>query len=380
MLQTAQHVVSTWPELLEWLSSPNRPEMREIRMLLLGWQRAVIDMGTSSHDVNDPLTSNGLTERLDGERIVSSFIEKTLSDDQRTHYASRKSLKLRIFHEDVGVLRCYLARCSGHDVLAVRFLDEEREMDFDLPEAIRTGLASNSKILLLAGTGGSGATTAFGAVMRRAIESHPDARTVTIGSPVVQHDFRIGHSVVLPINVGHGHDMHKFSDAIGFAMDINAAVVGIHDGLSDYASLRAAISAASKGCVIIATLRAPNAILALHQIYTLIPHDERERVWGEFCYNFLGVLALALVPSIAPGQSIQVPDIIVGGPRALNALLAFSNHDLRQLQEKKVGGSLRRDDALYNAWIDNRISQGALQRHALDQEAIAQRLRGGRPA
>jgi Tfp pilus assembly pilus retraction ATPase PilT len=356
-----QAIIATWKQLLAWL----RDHREDVQTVLVG------------RDINSILTAtatHGAHTQFDGEKIVEAF-KSERTEDEMTAYMAMKTMDIRLLEPGVGILRCYMIRSAGRDVLMVRLLDEDPEnnADFRLPDSLEALLRGRSGILIVGGPEQSGTTTTFGSLMHRAVDNYPDHLIATIGAPVV-HDLQSKHGPVLPINIETRTGVTRYRDAIRQSAKMRARVIGIDDGIREYDAFFEAVTAAERGAIVIATFRAHSAVRALSSLHTNIPPNAREHVWSMFCHNLLGVVALDLVPSRYLGHACPAPDILISSPRLLAPLLAMNTEDLRRYQEDEINGSCLRDAVLTNLVERNEVERNMALRYAVDEESLRSRL------
>lgn len=358
----------TWRSVIDWLRRTvmNDAEGKSIESFRCG-------KGVAS--ITSAKTSQGAHQLFDGERIVASFMDE-LTQEQKEAYLAKRTLSLRILVPEIGILRCFLIRSANRDILQVRLVNENPDKATDLIIAgqLKNLLQSRSGILITGGPRGSGTTSAYGALMRTALEYHAEGLSVTMGSPVV-HDLQDGHGDVLPVNIGIRQDVTRYRDAISQASEMHAHVIGIDGGIDEADTFIEAVKAARNGALVIATLRAKSAIHGLQWLYTQTPATVREHVWSSFVSEFLGIIALDLVPSRYPGEVCQTPDIILRSPQLVPMLLNLDTQALRKYQLDGVGESCSRDSILANM-VGTEITMSTALSYALEPDSLKARLGG----
>lgn len=368
-LETSQTRLATWRSVVEWLQNilTRDPEHAGIESFICGKGVASFTTAKQTH---------GADAYFDGEGIVQSFMDE-LSQEDKEAYAARRVLSLRVLVPEIGILRCFLIRSANRDILQVRVLsnDPEEASAFEFSPTLQSLLASRSGILIVGGPKGSGTTSAYGAMMRTAVANHSDDLIVTIGSPVV-HDFQYGHGQVLPINIGIRQDVTRYRDAIRQASDMHARVIGIDGGIGEYEAFAEAVKAAESGALVIATFRTRSAVHGIQSIYTNIPAAVREHVWSSFVHEFLGMIALDLVPSRYTGHVNQAPDMILASPRVVPMLMNLDEQALRKYQNDRTADSCFRDNVLADLVTRSEIDGKTAMQYSIEKDALRSRISG----
>jgi len=147
-------------------------------------------------------------------------------------------------------------------------------------------------LVLVTGMTGSGKTTTLAAMIKHISESR-DAVIVTIEDPI-EFYFKSGRSIIKQRELGA--DTKSFHEALRHVLRQDPDVIMVGE-MRDRETVRAALTAAETGHLVLATLHTNDAPQALDRIVDFFPGDEQEQVLGQLANSLAGILAQRLIPS-----------------------------------------------------------------------------------
>jgi twitching motility protein PilT len=147
-------------------------------------------------------------------------------------------------------------------------------------------------LILVTGMTGSGKTTTLASLIRW-ISENRDAVIVTIEDPI-EFYFPSNRSIIKQRELGT--DTKSFHEALRHVLRQDPDVVMVGE-MRDAETVRAALTAAETGHLVLATLHTNDAPQALDRIVDYFPGDEQEQVLGQLSNTLAGILAQRLIPS-----------------------------------------------------------------------------------
>lgn len=188
-----------------------------------------------------------------------------------------------------------------------------RVMPGSVPEFEKLGLPLEllqwcdrpSGLIIFTGTTGSGKSTSMAACIRYINENKP-ARIITLEDPkeFVHDDIR---SMITQRE--RGIDFTSFEDGVIQAMrqDPDVLVVG---EVNDLLSLRAAVSAALTGHLVITSMHTTNAAQTISRMIDLYPPSEKEMIRRIIADLLVGVVSQRILPSVNGTKRVLAHEVM----------------------------------------------------------------------
>jgi len=243
--------------------------------------------------------------------------------------------------------------------------------DLGAPETLGWLAALGSGLVLVAGPPRSGKSTTLAALVDRI--NHTQARhVVTLAAPT-EHVHDNGHSVVSHREIGS--DSEDAPSALRAALHQDADVVVIDD-LEGAEAISVALESAGKGPVVIAALRATDAVDAVERLIHARPEDQREQARNDLALALAAVVFQVLVPG-TDGQPVAAHEILVRSPtlesivRGGRAAAPYTPTDA-----ERALGTQTLDDALLALAASGRVDAGVASQRAADPRAFRRQARG----
>lgn len=218
----------------------------------------------------------------------------------------------------VAYLRCSGYVKMGAMALAIRFIPEQ-PIPFeklDLPAQIRDIANAHRGLFLVCGVTGSGKSTTLAAMVDY-INATRHAHIITAEDPIefVYSDKR---AIISQRQVGR--DTYSFANALRGALREDPDVILVGE-MRDRETIRAAISAASTGHLVLSTLHTMTAVDTVNRIISYFPHDERDVIRQELAYTLKGVCCQRLLKRIGGGRIPCVELLLCNLPMVRDSIL-----------------------------------------------------------
>lgn len=195
-------------------------------------------------------------------------------------------------------------RCSGYIkmdamALALRFIPEE-PIPFEqlnLPDSIRDLANAHRGLFLVCGVTGSGKSTTLAAMLDH-INAMRHAHIITTEDPI-EFVYKNKKAIISQRQVGR--DTHSFANALRGALREDPDVILVGE-MRDQETIRAAISAASTGHLVLSTLHTMTAVDTVNRIISYFPPAERDVIRQELAFTLAGVCCQRLLKKIGGGR------------------------------------------------------------------------------
>jgi len=268
-------------------------------------------------DASDIHLVPGLTPalRVDGElRFVSgpTLSARETAEIARSLFEARAFARLEA-GADVSVtcavneritLRAHAFGTSTGCALAVRLL-QDRVPTLDslhLPAIVKTFAARDRGLIVFSGPTGSGKTTSLAALIAE-INTATAKRIITVEDPI-EYRFTSARSLITQREIGV--DAHSFASALLGALRADPDVIMLGE-MRDSETIRAALTAAETGHLVLTTLHTGNAVQTLERIVDAFSGDEQSQMRALVAQTLLAVFSQRLLPrKHGPGRRAAV--------------------------------------------------------------------------
>lgn len=209
----------------------------------------------------------------------------------------------------MGYLRVSGYIKSGAMALAIRLIPEE-PIPFDklsLPDSVKEITKAQRGLFLVCGITGSGKSTTLAAMVDE-INSTRMTHIITTEDPV-EFVYSDKKSIVSQRMVGR--DTYSFANALRGALRQDPDVILVGE-MRDIDTIRAALSAAETGHLVLSTLHTTTAVDTVNRIISYFPQNERDLIRQELAYTLQMVCCQRLLKRIGGGR-IPCCEVLIGG-------------------------------------------------------------------
>lgn len=208
-------------------------------------------------------------------------------------------------------------------------------------------------LILVTGMTGSGKTTTLASMIRRISETR-DAVIVTIEDPI-EFYFKSSRSIIKQRELGS--DTKSFHEALRHVLRQDPDVIMVGE-MRDAETVRAALTAAETGHLVLATLHTNDAPQALDRIVDCFPGDEQDQILGQLANSIAGVIAQRLVPSEDGLGRVMVSELLINNSGVSACIRDHRFEQIVGLMEiGRKDGMHTFDDVLEELYLANYISK-----------------------
>jgi twitching motility protein PilT len=182
--------------------------------------------------------------------------------------------------------------------------------DIGLPEAIRKFAHLERGMVLVTGPTGSGKSTTLAVVLNEII--HSSARhLITLEDPI---EFRFPTDRPSLVNQRElGSSFYSFEDGIRDALRQDPDVLLVGE-MRDATTIRAALTAAETGHLVLATLHTIDAASSVARVVNSFPHEEQDAVRAQLAQMLRGIVSQTLLPRASTKGRVAAYEILVSTP------------------------------------------------------------------
>ncbi len=248
---------------------------------------------------------------------VTEMIRASMTDDVLATYDACLEADYALAVPGLGRFRANAFRTRGTDGCVLRLIgDEPVPLEaLGMPEAVRTLALRPRGLVLVTGPTGSGKTTTL-AAMVDVVNRERAVHVLTLEDPIeVIHPSK--RATVTQRELGS--DSLAWSSALRAAMRQDPDVILIGE-MRDADTVRAALSAAETGHMVLSTLHTTDALETIHRIVDFFPPHEQRRVRASLAASLEGIVCQRLVPRADGTGRVCVMEIAVRDVRLAEAV------------------------------------------------------------
>ncbi len=274
---------------------------------------------------------------------------------------------------DVGRFRVNVFMSQGVPTVAMRHVktDIPTFEQLRLPLHLKKLAEVQRGIILLSGTTGSGKSTTLAAIIGE-INRTQRMRIITVEDPV-EYVFLDDQSLVTQREVGL--DTMSFSNALKHLMREDPDVILIGE-MRDQTSIRTALLAAETGHMVLSTLHAGTADMAVPRMLDVFPAEEHDQIRLALAGNLHAVICQRLMRDVN-GKAIPAVEIMVNSP-TVRKLLEKNQLDVLPAAIETGGedGMQTFNQSIYKVIKSGTVSETEGMLHATNPESLRMNLQG----
>jgi twitching motility protein PilT len=178
--------------------------------------------------------------------------------------------------------------------------------EIGLPSALVSLAEQPRGLILITGPTGSGKSTTLAALIEHLNQTR-SLHIVTVEDPI-EYFFTSKESVISQREVGR--DVHSFPDALRVVLRQAPNVIVVGE-MRDLETIRAALTAAETGHLVMGTLHTTSAAKTIDRIVDVFPEGEKPYIRSQFASTILGVFSQILLPRIGGGLALAYELMVV---------------------------------------------------------------------
>ena len=238
-----------------------------------------------------PVLSSNETERM---------IRNMMTTEQQETFGQKLIMEMALSFSEIGHFRVSAFHQRLGAAAVFRVIPEKAPSfeALDLPEVLKPLLSLSHGLLLVTGPTGSGKSTTLAAMVDY-INGFRACNIITIEDPIEFIHYN-NHSVFNQLQVGR--DTPDFVTALRASLrqDPNVILLG---ELRDLETMRLALTAAETGHLVLATMHACSAPLAINRFADVFPTEEKNRVRSLLSETVQAVICQTLVKKLGGGRT-----------------------------------------------------------------------------
>jgi twitching motility protein PilT len=300
-------------------------------------------------------------QMLDGAEIEEAVLP-ALSAHALEVYRKVRTSDSSYRVEGLGRFRINLHSERGQPAAAVRALPSKVPdlSELHLPPSVQALAHLPRGLVLIGGPAGSGKSTTMAALVNEINKT--DRRHVVIIEDPMEYEHRHGRCIVEQIEIGT--DAADFPVAVRTALRQAPDVIVVGE-MRDPETMRAAVTAAETGHLVLSTIHTTDVATTISRISDSFPLERQNTIRQELAMALTAVLTQVLLRSKKGGR-FPAAELLMLGYGARQHIRRNALHQLHQeITMSKKKGSFSMEDSLVHL-----IRQGHIEREDAEQCAI----------
>jgi twitching motility protein PilT len=333
-----------------------------------------------SHGSNARLRVAGEITELPGHAIDEAVLRALLAPvlsaraQHELHHAGSADLALRVRTE--GKPQRYRANLflqqSGLALALRPVRADPPTLDvLNLPDELCELAALRSGLVLMTGTAGSGKSTTLVALIEHINRTAPK-HIITLEDPI-EYEYKHRRSLVHQRQLGV--HVSSFSEGLRAALRESPDVILVGE-MRDYATIAAALTAAETGHLVLSTLHAADAAMALDRIIDSFPEHQQTQVRYQLAGVLRAVVTQRLLPSRVLPQRVPGIELLRVNTAVATKIREGRGHQIQsEIQKGRADGMLSFEVTLAALVRRGLLAPEAAMAHASDPALMAEHLR-----
>lgn len=280
--------------------------------------KGAMDYGASdihfSVGVPPMIRKNGIIIPIENYNKLSvedakQLVHQMLADDKKDTLMQLGDVDFSYIIPKVGRFRVNIYKQRGSYSIAIRILTSEIPTleSLGLPAVVR-GLANKKKgLVLVTGPTGSGKSTTLAAMIDY-INKTRRTHIITIEDPI-EYLHKHGNSIINQREIGA--DVGSFDRAIRSALREDPDVILVGE-MRDLETIKAAVTAAETGHLVLSTLHTNGAATTVDRIIDIFPSNQQRQIRVQLSNVLEGVITQKLViKSDGKGRTLAMETLVV---------------------------------------------------------------------
>ncbi len=259
---------------------------------------------------------------------VNRYAQDLMSDAQWAQFTEEKALDFAVTRPEFGRFRINVYRQRSSISIAIRHVIEEIPplSELGLPAWIESFALKSQGLILVTGPNGHGKTTTL-AAMVDIINSRRRRNIITIEDPI-EYLHRHKESNVNQREVGL--DTPSFHEGLRHVFREAPDVIMIGE-MRDRDSIAIALEAADTGHLVMSSMHATNAVMAINRIIDVFPDENQQQIRVQLADNLLLLLNQRLVECKNGQGRVLAYEKLSNSYRVSNLIREGKEHQIRAL-------------------------------------------------
>lgn len=257
--------------------------------------------------------------------VSKAYILEALTQEQREKVLAGQDLDFAIMMPDGTRLRANIYHQRNNLAAVYRILNNKIPSfdELHIPHAVRKLVEEPRGLVLITGPTGSGKTTTMAAMVDY-INKHMQKHIITIEDPI-EYVYSYEKSMIHQREIGR--DVENYAKALYSALREDPDVILVGE-MRDYETMRAAITAAETGHLVLATLHTTSAAQTIDRIIEAYPPHGQNQVRTQLANVLKAAVTQVLVPR-EDGQGMEIAtEVLINNDAVSNQIREAKTHQI----------------------------------------------------
>ena len=247
---------------------------------------------------------------------VKALVYVLLSPEEESRLEKEKEIDFSYTFEKSARFRVNVYYQKGYISAALRLIPSKIRTieELNLPAILHKFCLMNQGFFIIVGPSGHGKTTALAAMINEINEKRND-HVITIEDPI-EYIFHQSKSIIDQRELYH--DTLSFDKALRSALRQDPDVIMVGE-MRDTETIRAALTAAETGHLVLATLHTNDAAQTIDRIVYSFPPHQQNQIRYQLASTLIGILSRRLIPRIG-GDRINAVELLVANGAIRNLI------------------------------------------------------------
>jgi len=242
----------------------------------------------------------------------------------------------------------------------------------NLPDELAELAALPSGLLLMTGTAGSGKSTTLVALIEHINRTAPK-HVITLEDPI---EYEYKHRRALVHQRQLGVHVSSFSEGLRAALRESPDVILVGE-MRDHATMAAALTAAETGHLVLSTLHAADAAMALDRMIDSFPEHQQSQVRFQLAGVLRAVVTQRLLPSRVLPQRVPAIELLRVNTAVATKIREGRGHQIQsEIQKGRADGMLSFEVTLAALVRRGLLAAETAMAHSTNPVLMAEHLRG----
>ena len=266
-----------------------------------------------------------LLEPIPSAEESQAMILEKLTDEQKAKVLAGEDLDFALMLPDGNRLRANIYHQRNNLAAVYRILNRNIPTfdELGVPMAARKLVEEPRGLLLITGPTGSGKTTTM-ASMVDYINKNMDKHVITIEDPI---EYVYYHKKSMIHQREIGKDVDSYATALYSALREDPDVILVGE-MRDYETIRAAITAAETGHLVLATLHTTSAAQTVERIIEAYPPHGQNQVRSQLANVLKGVISQVLIPLQDGTGMVMASEVLINNDAVANQIRENKTHQI----------------------------------------------------
>jgi len=318
-----------------------------------------------------------LTEDAVTTDALLAFLGPTLTPRARAELDATGSADVAVIVQDGSSLLRYRGNIfRQHFGLAAALRPIRRQpptvRDLNLPEELLQLVSHHSGLVLMTGTAGSGKSTTLVSLIEQ-VNRTSSKHVITLEDPI-EYEYRQQRSLIHQRQIGTHVD--TFATGLRAALRESPDIILLGE-MRDHATISAALTAAETGHLVLSTLHASSAVMAIDRMIDVFPEHQQAQVRHQLAGVLRAIVTQILLPTTRPPSRAPAIELMRINTAVATKIREGRGHQLQsEIQKGRGEGMVPLEASLASLVRRGLVDVPTVVDRAPDKQLLQQYLQG----